>query len=216
MPVSILTVVDLPAPLGPRRPTSCPVGISRSRPHTASTSPKRLESLRRRITRRPRRRAGDGSRLPDHRQPRRRPRPPAAVPRRDPRVAHLLERVRGERGAEGAGAPPGMGDGRGRAPSAVLRALGADEAVLRVGEQHVEGGEAPVRARDVVLELDAVLVGELGVRVDALLEDARARTRATRVDILPAASSPPAPPAARSGSGRLASGPPPRPRTPPG
>src|SRR5438132_544639 len=136
MPVSIFTVVDLPAPLGPRRATSCPVGISRSRLRTASTSPKRLESWRRRITRRPRHRARDGSRLPEHR--------------------------------------PSSAAAAGGHPSGVLRALRADEAVLRVGEQHVEGGEAPVRARDVVLELDAVLVGELGVRVDALLEDAQA------------------------------------------
>src|SRR5436309_4375561 len=140
MPVSILTVVDLPAPLGPRRPTSCPVGISRSRLRTASTSPKRLESWRRRITRRPRHRARDGSRLPEHRPS------SAAAAVEDP----------------------------GGRPPAVVRALGADEAVRRVGEQHVEGGEAPVRARDVVLELDAVLVRELGVRVDALLEDAQA------------------------------------------
>src|SRR6266481_1409184 len=104
MPVSIFTVVDLPAPLGPRSPTSCPVGISRSRPRTASTLPKRLESWRRRITRPPPREARGGSRLPDDRQPRRRPRPPAAVHRLRPRVAHLLERVGGERRAEAAAA----------------------------------------------------------------------------------------------------------------
>src|SRR5438132_1638542 len=128
MPVSIFTVVDLPAPLGPRSPTSCPVGISRSRPRTASTSPKRLESWRRRITRRLPRGARGGSRLPDDRQPRRRPRPPAAVHRLGPRVPHLPERVGGERRAEAAAA----------------------------------------------VEPPAVLVGELGVRVDALLEHAQA------------------------------------------
>src|SRR5438445_574430 len=112
MPVSIFTVVDLPAPLGPRSPTSCPLGISRSRPRTASTLPKRLESWRRRITRPPPREARGGSRLPDDRQPRRRPRPPAAVHRLRPR----------------------------------------------------DGGR----------EVEACLVGELGVRVDALLAHAQA------------------------------------------
>src|SRR5438477_172926 len=131
MPVSIFTVVDLPAPLGPRSPTSCPVGISRSRPRTASTSPKRLESWRRRITRR-------------------RPRGCAAWHRRPAR-----------------GSPAS-------APSVVLGPLRAHEAIFGIGEQNVECGEAAVGARDVVLELEAVLVGELGVRVDALLEHAQA------------------------------------------
>ena len=39
IPVSILMVVDLPAPLGPSNPTSCPVGISRSIPRTAGCAP---------------------------------------------------------------------------------------------------------------------------------------------------------------------------------
>ena len=37
--VSIFIVVDLPAPLGPSRPTHVPAGTSRSRPSTATMSP---------------------------------------------------------------------------------------------------------------------------------------------------------------------------------
>src|SRR5690349_17610680 len=54
----------------------------------------------------------------------------------------------------------------------LLAALAPDEAVRRFGEQDVERGQAPVGARDVVLQLDAVLVGQLRVRVDPLLEHA--------------------------------------------
>src|SRR5215211_4125733 len=42
-------VVDLPAPLGPSRPTHVPYGRSRSRPSTAVIAPKRLTTPRRRI-----------------------------------------------------------------------------------------------------------------------------------------------------------------------
>src|SRR5437016_1002468 len=41
-PVSILTVVDLPAPLGPRKPKSVPFGICRLRLSTATSPPKFL------------------------------------------------------------------------------------------------------------------------------------------------------------------------------
>jgi len=37
--VSIRTVVDLPAPFGPRKPKTSPVRTARSTPRTASTSP---------------------------------------------------------------------------------------------------------------------------------------------------------------------------------
>ena len=37
--VNILTVVDLPAPLGPRNPKTVPASTARSTPRTASTSP---------------------------------------------------------------------------------------------------------------------------------------------------------------------------------
>src|ERR1700689_2006085 len=40
-PVSILMVVDLPAPLGPRKPKNCPGETRRSTPSTATRSPKR-------------------------------------------------------------------------------------------------------------------------------------------------------------------------------
>src|ERR1700722_3761522 len=40
-PVSILIVVDLPAPLGPRKPKNCPGATRRSMPSTARSSPKR-------------------------------------------------------------------------------------------------------------------------------------------------------------------------------
>src|SRR5882757_9009963 len=40
-PVSILMVVDLPAPLGPRKPKNCPGATHRSIPLTATSSPKR-------------------------------------------------------------------------------------------------------------------------------------------------------------------------------
>ncbi len=35
-------VVDLPAPLGPRKPTTWPLGTSKERPLSASVVPKRL------------------------------------------------------------------------------------------------------------------------------------------------------------------------------
>src|SRR5438270_13699463 len=47
--VSAFIVVDLPAPLGPSRPTHAPKGTSRSRPSTAVSAPKRLTTPRRRI-----------------------------------------------------------------------------------------------------------------------------------------------------------------------
>src|SRR5580765_5795484 len=56
----------------------------------------------------------------------------------------------------------------------LVAALGADEPILGVGEEHVERRETAVRACDVVLELEPVLVAQLRVRVDALLEDAQA------------------------------------------
>src|SRR3954470_6851212 len=40
-PVSILMVVDLPAPLGPRKPKNCPGATRRLTPSTATSSPKR-------------------------------------------------------------------------------------------------------------------------------------------------------------------------------
>src|SRR6202162_3694816 len=40
-PVSILMVVDFPAPLGPRKPKNCPGATRRSMPSTAISSPKR-------------------------------------------------------------------------------------------------------------------------------------------------------------------------------
>src|SRR5437879_2867901 len=40
-PVSILMVVDLPAPLGPRKPKNCPGATRRFTPSTAMSSPKR-------------------------------------------------------------------------------------------------------------------------------------------------------------------------------
>ena len=39
--VSIRTVVDLPAPFGPRNPNTSPAATSRSTPRTASTVPPR-------------------------------------------------------------------------------------------------------------------------------------------------------------------------------
>src|SRR5439155_8028163 len=42
--------------------------------------------------------------------------------------------------------------------------------VLPVAEQHVESGEGPVAAGDVSLEIDLLRVGELGARVDLLLQ----------------------------------------------
>lgn len=44
--VSIFTVVLLPAPFGPRRPTHVPSGTSRSSPVTACTSPNDLRTPR--------------------------------------------------------------------------------------------------------------------------------------------------------------------------
>ena len=44
--VSAFIVVDLPAPLGPSRPTHAPNGTSRSRPSTAVMEPKRLTNPR--------------------------------------------------------------------------------------------------------------------------------------------------------------------------
>src|SRR6059058_4592459 len=41
---SMLIVVDLPAPFGPRKPNVSPAAISKSMPRTASMSPKRLDS----------------------------------------------------------------------------------------------------------------------------------------------------------------------------
>ena len=49
--VSSRIVVDLPAPLGPSRPTHVPSGTSRSRPSTAVIAPKRLTTPRRRMAR---------------------------------------------------------------------------------------------------------------------------------------------------------------------
>src|SRR5262249_43552699 len=49
----------------------------------------------------------------------------------------------------------------------------ADEAIARIREQEVEGGEAPVDAGDVVLQLHPILIVELRVAVDALLEHAQ-------------------------------------------
>src|SRR5581483_10486766 len=43
-PVSILMVVDLPAPLGPRNPKNCPGATRKSTPSTAMSSPKRRVS----------------------------------------------------------------------------------------------------------------------------------------------------------------------------
>ena len=40
--VSMRTVVDLPAPFGPRKPNTSPAATSRSTPRTASTTPARL------------------------------------------------------------------------------------------------------------------------------------------------------------------------------
>ena len=45
IPVSILTVVDLPEPLGPRKPNNVPFGIRNSRSRTATRSPNALDSL---------------------------------------------------------------------------------------------------------------------------------------------------------------------------
>src|SRR3954463_2413022 len=47
--VSIRIVVDLPAPLGPSRPTHVPAGTSRSRPSTAVIAPKRFTTPRSRM-----------------------------------------------------------------------------------------------------------------------------------------------------------------------
>ena len=44
--VSIRSVVVLPAPLGPRKPTSSPGPTSRSTPRTASTDPRRVRNMR--------------------------------------------------------------------------------------------------------------------------------------------------------------------------
>ena len=44
--MSILIVVDLPLPLGPRNPKTCPRGTSKLIPSTAVKSPKRLVSPR--------------------------------------------------------------------------------------------------------------------------------------------------------------------------
>src|ERR1017187_4668693 len=49
MPVSIFKVVDFPAPLGPRKPTICPAGISSESPSTAVWDPNRLVRLCREI-----------------------------------------------------------------------------------------------------------------------------------------------------------------------
>src|SRR5205823_5646324 len=43
-PVSILMVVDLPAPLGPRKPKNCPGATCKSMPSTATRSPKRRDN----------------------------------------------------------------------------------------------------------------------------------------------------------------------------
>src|SRR5207237_1595795 len=45
IPVSILTVVDLPEPLGHRKPNNVPCGIRNSRLRTATRSPNVLDSL---------------------------------------------------------------------------------------------------------------------------------------------------------------------------
>ena len=43
-PVSILMVVDFPAPFGPRKPKNCPGATRRSTPSTATSSPNRRVS----------------------------------------------------------------------------------------------------------------------------------------------------------------------------
>jgi hypothetical protein len=47
MPVSILIVVDLPAPFGPMKATDCPAGIERLTPSTATISMRSRRSPRR-------------------------------------------------------------------------------------------------------------------------------------------------------------------------
>ncbi len=42
IPVNIFSVVDLPAPFGPRNPTICPAGISNVNASTANREPNRL------------------------------------------------------------------------------------------------------------------------------------------------------------------------------
>src|SRR5687767_10531946 len=54
------------------------------------------------------------------------------------------------------------------------RALFSDKFVALFAEEHVEGGERTVALRDVRLHVDLLGVGELGVRVDLLLEHSEA------------------------------------------
>ncbi len=49
MPVNILRVVDLPAPLGPRKPTICPGSTLNESASTATCVAKRLDSVSRTI-----------------------------------------------------------------------------------------------------------------------------------------------------------------------
>jgi hypothetical protein len=45
------------------------------------------------------------------------------------------------------------------------------ELILPVREEHIEGRKRPVTGGDVLLQLDLLVVAELGVPVDLLLED---------------------------------------------
>src|SRR5262245_61839040 len=57
--------------------------------------------------------------------------------------------------------------------SRVVAPARADEAIVGIREEDVERGEAAVDARDVLLELEPVLVGQLRMAVDPLLEHAQ-------------------------------------------
>src|SRR4029077_17564908 len=94
-------------------------------------------------------------------------RPPRTRAREPPGSGHRVERI-----PESPPVPRTFAPGWGQ--SVFLRSLGAHEPIRGIREQHVEGGEAAVGARDVVLELETIGVAELRVRVDALLEDPQA------------------------------------------